>query len=102
MVRGKSDTWRTHMQWRSAWIRSAVIPAMAVILVAACSDNDNTGPRIANLQVVSGDNQPGPIGGLLSQPLVVKVVDQHNNPVAGALVQFQVTSGDGVLTPTST
>jgi alpha-tubulin suppressor-like RCC1 family protein len=89
------------MQWRSAWIRSAVLPAIAAILAAACSDSDTTGPRIATLQVVSGDNQPGPIGGLLPQPLIVKVVDQHNSPVSGALVEFEVTSGSGVLTPSS-
>jgi len=50
-----------------------------------------------SLVEVSGNNQTGAAGMRLSSPFVVKVTDQHNNPIYGHNVQFSVTSGDGYL-----
>lgn len=45
----------------------------------------------------SGNGQTGPIGGLLSQPLVVKLTDGSGVPVAGQDVIFEVTRNNGTL-----
>ena len=45
--------------------------------------------------VVSGQNQRAQVGTELPAPLVVRVLDQNGNPVAGQIVNFVVTSGGG-------
>ena len=49
------------------------------------------------LTIVSGDDQQGPLGTPLGDPLVVSVLDQNGSPYAGAAVTFRVTSGDGTV-----
>ena len=49
------------------------------------------------LTIVSGDDQQGPLGTPLGDPLVVAVLDQNGSPYAGAAVTFRVTSGDGTV-----
>ena len=48
---------------------------------------------------VSGDNpvQSAPVGTQLSNPFVVEVTDNFNNPVSGLMVTFQVNLGGGTL-----
>ncbi len=88
------------MQWRSAWARRVAVPSLVALLAAGCSQNEGpNGPRIAALKVVSGSGQTGPIGTLLPQPLVVRVADQRDEPVEGAVVSFAVGGGTGVTTP---
>lgn len=54
------------------------------------------------LQKVSGDNQTGiPIGTAFPAPLVVRVVDAQNNPVASVPVAWSI-SGPGTLSANST
>ncbi len=45
----------------------------------------------------SGDNQTKPVGQALAQPLVVTLLDQNQNPMAGMLVNFVVTSGSATV-----
>ena len=54
-----------------------------------------------SLTKVSGDKQEGPAGAALSEPLVVVVRDQINNPFEGAQVTFAVTAGGGTLSATT-
>jgi RHS repeat-associated protein len=49
------------------------------------------------ITIVSGNGQIGASGSLLSQPLVVRVLDEHGLPVANAPVSFAVASGAGTL-----
>ncbi|HEU0012876.1 MAG TPA: Ig-like domain-containing protein, partial [Longimicrobium sp.] len=65
---------------------------------AACEDpsGSKAGPP-ANLDVVSGNNQAGPAGAELPDPLVVKVTDERGRPVKGQLVNFRVTAGGGTV-----
>jgi len=42
-----------------------------------------------------GDNQTGNIGTILANPLVVKVTDINNNPIANFDVEFVITKGGG-------
>jgi hypothetical protein len=53
------------------------------------------------LQYVSGDAQSGPAGAALGGPIVVRLVDSQNNPVAGEQVQFAVNSGGGTVSAAS-
>ena len=59
--------------------------------------------RVAtNFQKVSGDNQSDHINQHLTNPLVVKVLDQDGDALSGVTVSFTVSPSDGVLSPTST
>lgn len=57
--------------------------------------------QAASLVKVSGDTQSVAAGTAATQPLVVKVVDQFGNPVAGVTVSFAVASGGGNLSVAS-
>jgi hypothetical protein len=49
------------------------------------------------VEIVAGDGQSGPVNTALSEPLVIRVVDPVSNPVAGAVVEWLVLSGDATL-----
>jgi len=46
---------------------------------------------------VSGDEQFGQRGQELPAPIVVKALDDHQNPIAGTWVEFKVSSGGGSI-----
>jgi hypothetical protein len=52
----------------------------------------------ARITLVSGNNQTGSIGGLLTQPLVVALEDATGSPVAGENVVFKVIENNGTIT----
>ena len=59
--------------------------------------------KAARLEILSGDNQTGVIGGVLASPFTVEVRDQNGAPLEGVPVTFVVRTGDGTLSrPTST
>ena len=73
-----------------------------LVTIAACgSTNPNRPGPAALLSVVSGDAQTGTVISTLASPLVVKVTDAQSRPVQGTLVQWSITGGAGILTPTS-
>ena len=49
------------------------------------------------IQVVSGDNQSAPAGGVLPQPLVVRLINLLGQPVPGVPVVFEVKENSGGL-----
>jgi adhesin/invasin len=53
-----------------------------------------------HLVLVSGDGQSGATGYPLDQPFMVRLVDEFNNPVAGAPILFTVASGGGTMNTT--
>ena len=71
-------------------------PATLTVLFHA-SASSGTG---SVLQIVSGDNQTGPVRSALADSLVVKVGDALGNPVAGVLVQWAALGG-GEISPTA-
>jgi len=85
-------TWPTRARWRTL-----TAAALAGGLLLGC--DSPTGPggpgAPARLDVVSGDLQTGVVAGELAQPLVVKVLDEDGDPVAGQLVNFRVLAGGG-------
>lgn len=54
-------------------------------------------PRPNAILVQGGNNQSGPVGGVLSQPVTARVQAADNLGVQGVLVTFAVTSGAGNL-----
>jgi hypothetical protein len=74
-------------------------------LVAACGGDGIVLPnesRPAKIAIVNGDGQSAPAGATLSQPIVVKVTDALDRPVAGQVVVFAVDAGGGQVAPPST
>ena len=49
------------------------------------------------LTKVCGDDQEGPVGASLTVPLVVSVSDEDGAAMAGVIVSFAVTAGEGTL-----
>ena len=56
----------------------------------------DTSPK-ARIEVVSGNNQTGPINAELPTALVVSLTDAAGQPVAGASVVFRVAENDGTI-----
>ena len=53
------------------------------------------------LAPVSGEGQEGPASTQLDEPLVVSVVDEDGDALAGVVVSFAVTAGGGMLSATT-
>ena len=80
--------------------------ALAVLLglaafISGCNKQDPPPPRIVSLDIVSGANQTGFVGGMLANPLVVRARDQDGEPVDAVQVDWTVVTGGGVATPAS-
>jgi hypothetical protein len=74
------------------------LPLVFAALAAACESPPpvDPGPQVpAKLEVVGGDDQQGVVGRELAQVLVVRVTDDKDKPVRGAIVNFRVTAGGG-------
>jgi hypothetical protein len=59
-------------------------------------------PVVQKVRVRSGDRQSAVVDDELAEPLVAALTDSLGNPVAGRLVKFEVTRGDGRLDDGST
>ena len=55
----------------------------------------------SDIKAFSGDDQTGPAGGTLTQPIVVRVTDRSGRPVANQSVAFAPATGSGSVTPAS-
>ena len=56
-------------------------------------------PRVASVEIVSGDNQTARAGTTLPLPLTLRVLDELAKPAAGIAVQFDIAAGGGSLQP---
>ena len=59
-------------------------------------------PTPTTLSIISGENQEGLTGAPLANLLIVQVHDQYGDPLAGIMVTFAATAGDGSLSATTT
>lgn len=78
----------------------ATAAAIALAIgIPACSSDDGTGPlpTPTAMAVVSGNNQTGFVGTVLTQPLVVRVEDGVGDDLAGATVTWTVIAGGGAV-----
>ena len=57
-------------------------------------------PVPTSLSIVSGENQEGLTGEPLTNPFIVQVRDQYDDPMEGVTVTFAVTAGDSALSAT--
>jgi hypothetical protein len=76
-------------------IASAAALLLGLVAAACNGEVVGGGQRPARVVVVSGDLQRDTVGKELAQPLVVRVLDERDQPVKGQLVNFVVTAGGG-------
>jgi hypothetical protein len=57
-------------------------------------------PRLASLDIISGNGQTGIVGRSLPVPLEVEAKDEKGNPLDGLGLRFEVTAGGGQVHPT--
>lgn len=88
---------------RSARLMAGATMAFTLVAgVSACDDDDDPiVPPVADEVMIAEGNNQDVAAGSQSQPLVVTVLDQFGDPLAGAQVQWSVTSGDGTLSVTT-
>jgi hypothetical protein len=84
-----------------------VAMGIIVALVAAACSSDNTTttpptPVASTVTIVSGNAQTGTVATAAGTPVVVQVKDQNGDPIAGVQVNFTVTGGGTLGTPTAT
>ena len=83
------------------WTFTVIATSGSLVRTATANVTTAAAPAPASLAIVSGDNQSGPAGSTLPNPLVVKVTDASGNPIAGVSVTFAASAG-GSLSATST
>ena len=66
-----------------------------VTLAAGCKDSAGPAPPVYDVVLRSGDDQQGPAGSELGDPLQVTVTSPANDPVRGVTVRFRVVAGTG-------
>jgi hypothetical protein len=83
---------------QSSFVSRCTIAIAAVVLfTSACSDS-STEPkqnRPTDVEVLFGEDQAGPAGTQLPNPIVVGVLDAEGNPVPNTPISFVVVAGDG-------
>lgn len=81
---------------------AAASVAAACLLGAACGGGDLVLPGGSSpsvLEALSGSDQAAPPGVELPQPIVVRVKDEHDQPLAGVRVAFTVGAAGGETIP---
>jgi Big-like domain-containing protein len=80
-------------------LTATALAAVALSLTTACDDYDDDivePPRAAEVEIVAGNPQTV-ARNAASQPLVVRVNDERDDPMSGVTVTFAVTTGTGTL-----
>ena len=73
-----------------------VVLVVALLTIAACSGGGRSASSAASLNsaaIVDGNGQTGVVGTELALPLTVKLTSSSGQAMAGAIVNFVVTSG---------
>ena len=87
------------------YIATASVPGVSSVTFTATATAPPPPPppaRVATtLEKVSGDSQTDRTNQHLTNPLIVKVLDQDSAALSGVTVNFSVSSTSGVLSPTS-
>ncbi|HJR51700.1 MAG TPA: Ig-like domain-containing protein, partial [Gemmatimonadales bacterium] len=76
--------------------------ALALAALTASCGGDVTLPNpgeAANLRIFDGNEQVGPVGAALAEPVVVRVLDTEEQPVLNQEVDFVIASGGGSVEP---
>lgn len=91
-----SVTWTLGPAAGANSLRASIVSGASVTITATAT----AAPPVA-LSLVSGNNQSVATGGA-SAPMVVQVLDQNGNPVAGAIVTWATTAGTLAATTSTT
>ena len=96
-------TWDVHVPTSAA---NGVVVVRAIdvnrnLTAQAAYSIANAASALLRMSVVGGDQQTGPPGAQLGQPLVVSVTDQNGNPAPGQAVTFAASPGASVTPTTS-
>src|SRR3989442_343952 len=83
------------MASRSSLLVVASVTGGVLVGCTQLADLVGGGSRTPGLSMVSGDKQHGTAGRALPAPLVVQVGDASGRAFAGAVIRWQVTSGNG-------
>jgi hypothetical protein len=82
--------------------RRPTFPLVLLLAALAAACGDVTLPdegEAANLEIVDGDELVGPVGAALADPVLVRVTDTRDRPVANQDVSFVIESGGGTVEP---
>ncbi len=77
------------------WAVRLLLLALLSLLIASCTGTTPSEITDLSLLIVGGDQQRGPAGAELPQPLTVKAVGPRGELLHGIVVNFRVTSGGG-------
>ena len=78
--------------------RAAVASIFVLAAVGACGGGDHiVAPVPSNLTIASGNNQRVTPGNALPAPLEVSVTNSDGDGIAGVIVNWVVTAGEGTL-----
>lgn len=73
---------------------------LVVAMLAGCeAEGVITEPRLGALEYVAGNNQIGTVGLNLATQLMVRLVDQNGNPIAGEQVVFHTLQAGSTASP---
>ena len=83
---------------RCSTLQSWTIAIVLATSSLACGDDDPVEPLRTpiTLEIVAGDGQVGGVAEVLPEPLIVRVLDQAGNPVAGVTVAWTAQGGGSV------
>jgi adhesin/invasin len=85
--------------WTPTLRRAAFLLATAASMMACTSSTSTDNMTLFSL--TAGDGQSVSNGAAAAQPLTVTVLDEFNNPVAGATVTWSLDSGSGTISNSS-
>ncbi len=80
--------------------------SFAVLPFLSCSKKADLGTNpqdsTATITIISGNHQTGIEDHVLSDPIIIGVMDSHQNPIAGVTVRFEIVEGGSRLLEGST
>lgn len=83
-------------------LRIVLLATLAAFSGACVEEPSLPPPRPAALAAFSGDGQPGTVGEVLPNPVVVRVTDADGDPLEGVEVVFTADQGSGAPDPSTT
>jgi hypothetical protein len=71
--------------------------ALSLMFTAACDDDDPVVPPVPTELNISNGNNQSIATNTASEPLMVTLLDQNDDPLAGRTVTWTIVTGDGTL-----
>ena len=78
----------------------SIVTAIIAVLISLTACNKE--PEATNVEVLSGDNQTGEVGTVLTTPIAIVVKDQNGDDYQGAIIKFAVSDGSVSQTTATT